>query len=113
MTNNTNEPEVASKYLKIVCPVKSCKQELILSCPTCHKGVLSCQNPGGGLSCCSCKSSLQGMKCRCGYTIGASYVKEKEKQLKYYQDNVNPETYKAIAYVFGAMFIVMCIITVL
>lgn len=93
----------APGFLKITCPVASCRNDLILVCPYCHEGALFIHPESGYLQCRRCRYSVEGVSCNCGFTIKPSYVAQKQQELQRMLWLTDEEAFKSIFGLFGAV----------
>jgi hypothetical protein len=100
-------------YLKIRCPSELCKHDMVLICPYCNHGALWVTGDSSLLECRQCKSCMRAITCDCGFTVRASYIREKQKTLERLLSQADGDAYKSIGYLFGLSFLLFMLIVTL
>lgn len=85
------------RVLSITCPAKGCNQVVQLLCPFCQNGALICDENFLILNCKNCHNSLHHFPCsHCEFPIKASYIKDKQSQLRHLMRNSDGRKFFAI-----------------
>jgi hypothetical protein len=102
--------EENQEYLQLKCPNKDCGRDLTLVCPHCMEGALVSNDTSMILECQKCHNVMPGVTCSCGFTIKASYIQEKQRQLRQLQKNADPDLFKSVFKLLGVIGVLIWLV---
>jgi len=105
------EENTPQQYFHLVCPNNDCRRDLTLVCPHCQKGALVSNDTSLILECEHCHNVMPGVVCSCGFTLKASYIQEKQRQLRELEKNADPDIFISMFKLIGLSLVVMWLVS--